>query len=161
MGYTTEFYGKIEITPALPLEITKYINKFNGVRHMKRDVKILEEKYKGEGGFNGKYGVEGEYFINGTGFMGQGDDESVLDHNTPPSTQPGLWCQWIITEDGKYIEWDGGEKFYESVEWMEYIIENFIGAEYSCNGKIEAQGEDRYDHWWLVVNNNKVEYEGW
>jgi len=156
MGYTTEFSGQIEITPALPIELIKYINDFGNTRRMKRDVELIQQKYNGEHGFNGQYGIEGEYFIGGSGFMGQDNDSSVLDHNEPPSTQPGLWCQWVVTEDGKFIEWDGSGKFYESEEWMRYIINNFIGKDYSCNGIIEAQGEDRYDHWFLTVKNNKV-----
>lgn len=159
MGYTTYFDGQIEITPALSPEIVEYINKFSKTRRMKRDVDILKKLYKGDGGYFGEYGAEGEYFVGGEGLMGQTSDESILEYNDPPSTQPGLWCQWVITEDGKYIEWDGGEKFYESAEWMEYIIENFIGSEYSCNGEITAQGEDNDDHWRLVVNDNFVEVE--
>jgi hypothetical protein len=161
MGYTTNFTGKIEITPALPENLTDYINKFGNTRRMKRNTKVLENKHNGELGFNGRYGIDGEYFIGGSGFMGQGSDDGIIEFNSPPSTQPGLWCQWEITGNGKFIEWDGSEKFYESVEWMKYIINNFIGDKYSCNGKIEAQGEDEDDHWWLIVENNKVSYEGW
>jgi hypothetical protein len=161
MGYTTDFTGKIEITPVLPPELIKYINEFGTSRRMKRNVEKLQEKYNGKFGFNGKYGVDGEYFIGDKGYSGQFGDSTVIDNNTPPRTQPGLWCQWEITNDGKFIEWDGSEKFYESVEWMKYIINNFIGDKYSCNGKIEAQGEDEEDHWWLIVDNNEVRYEGW
>lgn len=158
MGYTTEFEGKIEITPAVTSELIEYINQFGNTRRMKRNSQLLQEKYMGENSFNGSYGIDGEYFIGGDGFMGQDRDNTVLDNNNPPSTQPGLWCQWEISEDGKYIQWDGNEKFYNSVEWMKYIIDNFLNG-YVCHGQIEAQGEEFSDHWMLVVKDNAVEYK--
>lgn len=156
MGYTTEFEGKIKITPSLPQELVSYINKFNETRRMKRNVVILKDKYNGEFGFNGNYGEEGEYFIGGLGFMGQDRDNTIVDYNEPPKTQPGLWCQWEVTEDGKYIQWNEVEKFYDADIWMQYIIDNFIGNNYSCNGTINAQGEESDDQWDLIVENNKV-----
>jgi hypothetical protein len=152
MGYTTEFEGKIEITPALPLDLIEYINKFSETRRMKRNTKVLKNIYNGEFGFNGDYGVEGEYFI--------GDDNcSIVDYNDPPKTQPGLWCDWEITKDGKCIQWNETEKFYDAEIWMQYIIDNFIGNDYSCNGTISAQGEEFDDQWDLIVENNKVRVE--
>jgi hypothetical protein len=69
------------------------------------------------------------------------------------------------------LEWDGGEKFYESAEWMKYLIDQFLrpGAvaegqpgfeaftfDHVCNGVIEAQGEDPDDKWKLIVTDNVV-----
>jgi hypothetical protein len=159
MGYTTDFEGQIKITPALSPELVKYINDFGNTRRMKRNVSLLTRMYAGGRGFNGKYGKEGEYFVSDGGNFGQDDITGVIDLNAPPSTQPGLWCQWHITEDGKYIEWDGSEKFYESADWMKYIINNFIGDNHKCNGVIHAFGEDRSDVWNLIVANNNVTVE--
>lgn len=157
MGYTTEFYGKIKIVPALSSELVEYINNFKETRRMKRDNKVLQNKYAGEYGFNNQYGVDGEYFIGGEGFMGQDFDPSVIDGNEPPVTQPSLWCQWEVTEDGNFIEWDGAEKFYESKAWMNYIIRNFIAPfGHVCNGEIKAQGEEINDRWMLIVKDNKA-----
>jgi len=156
MGYTTEFKGKIEIAPALPAELVKYINQFGDTRRMKRNSELLKKKFNGEFGFNGGYGTDGEYFVGGGGFAGQAQDETIQEYNYPPSTQPGLWCQWVVSDDGNFIEWDGSEKFYESAEWMKYIINNFIKDGHVCNGKIEAQGEDPSDRWKLIVENNVV-----
>jgi hypothetical protein len=55
--------------------------------------------------------------ISGYTHAKQGHDLSIIDHNYPPENQPGLWCQWIPNEDGTAICWDGGEKFYNSIEW--------------------------------------------
>ena len=104
------------------------------------------------------YGVDGEYFVGeteGWSLPNEPYDNSIIDSNQPPRTQPCLWCQWIVSEDGSFIEWDGGEKFYHSVEWMQYIINNFISPTGSiCDGIINAYGDDREDVWDLVVENN-------
>lgn len=151
MGYTTEFEGSIAVEPPLSAEEISYLTKFNDTRRMRRK--------------NGPYCVEGSGFSYGV-------DSDVIDHNNPPEGQPGLWCQWRPTEDGKDIIWDGGEKFYDSPEWMQYIIDHFIGVDpiakkvdpenfaflqgHVCNGQIEAQGEYSDDRWLLIVENNKV-----
>lgn len=154
MGYTTEFEGRIKVTPPLSAAEVKYINAFNDSRRMDREA--------------------GPYFVGGSGEFGQGHDPDIRDHNHPDHSQPGLWCQWQASDDGEYIEWDGGEKFYEADEWMKYIIAHFIGANpiakthggskwlsehlqgHVCNGVINAFGEERDDIWNIVVNNNKV-----
>lgn len=102
-------------------------------------------------------GTEGEYFVGGEGFMGQERDCSIVDYNCPPSTQPSLWCQWIPNEDGTQIEWDGNEKFYSYVEWLEYIIEHFLKPwGISLTGAMKWFGEDRDDIGVIIVDNNKV-----
>lgn len=76
-------------------------------------------------------------------------------------TIPGIprtpWCQWVPTDDGTAIEWDGGEKFIDSLPWMRYLIATFIApARHVVNGTIEAQGERADDRWDLVVVDNEV-----
>lgn len=149
MGYTTDFDGQIKIVPALNEAEIAYLNKFAGTRRMDRE--------------------KGPYFVDGTGFMGQGPDDDVRNHNAPPAGQPGLWCKWVPTDDGAFIEWDGCEKFDDSAKWMQYIIDHFlkpdcaaagvvpgiVGGHY-CNGMIYAQGESPDDMWRLVVMDNVV-----
>src|ERR1039458_3667962 len=105
MGYTTDFDGQFNLDRELSDDDYEFLVKFNETRRMKRNV---------EG-----YGVDGEWFVDGTGFAGQDHDATIVEYNGPPSTQPGLWCQWRPTEDHKAIEWDDGEKFYNYVEWIE------------------------------------------
>jgi hypothetical protein len=153
MGYTTEFTGAIEIEPPLNQAEVDYLNKFAHTRRMKRD--------------------RGPYFVNGSGAMGQGSDPDIQDHNLPPLGQPGLWCKWVPSYDGCFIEWNGFEKFYDSVEWMQYLIDHFLkpGAyaskindpqfseftfDHVLNGTIDAQSEDPDDMWRLVVKDNVV-----
>lgn len=175
MGYSTDFFGAIKIEPQITDELRDYLNRFADVRHMQRDVSKLEEKYKqviGEGtsgpkavlypnGLNNKYGIEGEFFVGGEGDSGQRVDSTVIDQNTPPSTQPGLWCQWIVNDDGE-LEWDENEKFYDADSWMTYIIDKILAPNgYTCNGEIFAYGESNNDLWKITVKDNVVErYEG-
>lgn len=150
MGYTTDFTGSIAISPPLNAEEIAFLKKFNHTRRMDREL--------------------GPYFVDGTEEFGQGKDRDIRDYNRPPQGQPGLWCQWTPTDDGTAIEWDGGEKFYESVAWMEYLIEHFLKpgaiaaeklpflqANHILNGTITAQGEDISDRWVLEVADNEVD----
>jgi hypothetical protein len=148
MGYTTEFKGSISVSPPLSTEEIEFLKKFAGTRRMDRK--------------------KGPYFVDGTGFAGQGHDPDIRDYNSPPPGQPGLWCQWVPNADGTAIEWDGGEKFYDSVGWMKYLVDHFIGSDpiaaselpflkpHVLNGVILAQGEDEDDRWHLVVADNVV-----
>ncbi len=90
-------------------------------------------------------GPQGAYHL-GAGYAGQDHDGSILNYNSPPEGQPGLWCHWVPTEDCKGIEWDGGEKFYEYVDWLVYIIEHFLQPwGYVLSGQVTWQGEERGD----------------
>jgi hypothetical protein len=56
-----------------------------------------------------------------------------------------------------HIEWDTGEKFYSYIEWLEYIIYNFLAPKgYVLNGSVEWYGEDRADVGTIVVKSNIV-----
>lgn len=149
MGYTTEFEGQIEVSPPLNAKEVEFLNKFNGTRRMNRS--------------------NGPYFVDGSGDFGQGGDTDIISYNEPPAGQPGLWCGWEASSDGRFIRWDGGEKFYASVEWMQYLIDHFLKpgaiaksklpflqANHTLNGVIYAQGEDSDDKWRLVVEANVV-----
>lgn len=147
MGYTTDFEGKLKLSRKLSLDDYNFLKKLSETRRMARNV-------------GPQYGVQGEFYFDGEGEFGQGHDDNIIDHNTPPSTQPGLWCQWTPTEDGEYLEWDGGEKFYAYVEWLEYIIDKILKPRgYKLNGTVDWFGEDREDMGRIVVKDNVVTTE--
>lgn len=131
------------------------------------------------------YGQDGEYFAMDDGQSGQKEDKSIIDYNTPPGQpeyksgqdfttsweikqdlikrglcQPGLWCQWVIEEpiEGEqYLVWDGGEKFYNYVEWLKYLINHFFEPwGIKLNGTIEWEGEDPKDRGRIIVTDNMV-----
>ena len=152
MGYTTEFWGQIEIEPALNKKEIAYLQKFSDTRRMARE--------------------KGEYYVDGGGHAGQDHEDDITEYNSPPPEQPSLWCGWTVTDDGNHIEWNGAEKFHNAAQWMWYIINNFIKPEpfarikfpdqfaflkgHICNGEIGAQGEDNEDKWNLGVKDNEV-----
>lgn len=158
MGYTTDFYGSFEVTPALSAEHAQYINLFSETRRMRRDAARLEEFEDPVRVAVGlPLGDEGSYFVGGKGLCGQDRDSSILDYNSPPGSQPGLWCQWVVGEQGETLEWDGGEKFYYYVEWLEYLIEHFLKPwGYAVNGEVRWVGEDDEDRGTIVAINNVV-----
>ena len=72
---------------------------------------------------------------------------------------PGLWCQWIINDNGE-LEWDGGEKFYEYEAWLVYLIDHFFKPlGYVLNGDITWQGDEHDDLGIIHVVDNKVSME--
>jgi hypothetical protein len=154
MGYTTNFGGSVTIEPPLNEDEISFLQDFNETRRMKRK--------------------NGPLFIDGSGNFGQNRLPDIEDFNSPHPDQPGLWCQWVPDDAGRALAWDGGEKFYNSVEWMEYIIRLLSDMEYvaahsdedarlagfTCNhvvnGVINASGEEPGDVWRLLVQNNVV-----
>ena len=78
--------------------------------------------------------------------MGQDNDNGVINPNSPPQTQPGLWCQWVPSSDGTKIEWDEGEKFYDYIDWINYINDNFLKP-WGCvlHGDVTWEGEESDD----------------
>lgn len=164
MGYTTEFEGRINIEPPLNPHEIDYLTRFSESRRMDR--------------------TNGPYYIGG-GSMGQAHEADIIDYNRPHSSQPGLWCNWVPTPDGTALVWDGMEKFYDSVEWMIYLINYFLRPDaitsptghmeivpagsrplpeefrhftydHILSGVIHAQGEEDDDEWLLHVMDNRV-----
>lgn len=187
MGYTTIFRGKITTENEIKKELREYLDRFLTIRHVTRDVERIKlvypdwEKYT----YNGKLGTNGEFFATpmlmpeecfteslfskplknylnqkapeGYVFnpVGQDEDDSVIDNDRPAGRCPGLWCDWRLK--GQDIEWSGAEKFYSYVDWLEYILDNFMtpnGIYYS--GEIEWQGEDEEDRGIIKVRKNIV-----
>jgi hypothetical protein len=159
MGYTTEFKGQFELTPRLTLGQAKYLEKFSQTKRIKRNPSIAEEVPDLEREVVGlPIGDEAEYFVGGTGEMGQDlDDPSIVDSWYPPSSQPGFWCQWVPTEDRNGLEWNGQEKFKHYIEWLGYIIENFLKPwGIFANGTVTWQGESSDDRGKIIVKDNDI-----
>lgn len=157
MGYTTDFEGSLNIEPAISQKHADYLRKFCETRRMKRnrvEAAKLADPLREAVGL--PIGQEAEFFVGGTGFAGQGRDASIIEYNSPPADQPGLWCKWTVNEAGE-LEWSGMEKFYAYVDWLEYLIKNFYGPwGYKLNGEIGYQGEEPGDFGTIVVEDNRV-----
>jgi hypothetical protein len=153
MGYSTDFEGSFEFSKPLTVAQYKYLVKFAETRHVKKFLKMTEtlpsKELKELNDLGLDIGLACEYYL--------GDRGEVKDSNVPPATQPGLYCQWVPNEDGTELQWDGGEKFYHYVEWLEYYIKNFFNRwDIKLNGKVEFWGERGGDHGFIIVNDNVV-----
>ena len=159
MGYTTEFNGQFNLNKKLTKSRKEYLLKFAETRRMKRDPKKaekLDDEVRRKVGL--PIGEEAEYFVGGLGFCGQDSDESIIEYNETPKTQPSLWCKWIPNDDGTAIWWNGAEKFYSYIEWIQYLIQNFLEPwGYVLNGTVEWRGEEPNDTGSIVIENNQVQ----
>lgn len=144
MGYSTDFEGTLTIDRPVDEETYRLLYGLATTRRMARDVAP-------------EFGTEGEFYVDGSGPFGQGRDDDIIDHNRPPATQPGLWCQWLIQDDRQTIQWDGGKKFYHYVEWLEYLIGRILYPRgYVLNGRVRWQGERDGDSGTITVSDNCV-----
>lgn len=160
MGYTTSFTGKFTCTPALNSTQVAYLKALNHTRRMQRaGASALPDAVREDVGL--PLGEQDEYFVGGVGFMGQDHDDTIVDYNIPPGSQPSLWCQWEPSDDGKFIKWDGGEKFYEYVAWIKYINDHFLKPwGVTLAGDVKWRGEDPSDRGVIVVNNGIAAVDG-
>ena len=158
MGYTTYFNGTFAIDRKVDDETAEYIRNFNRTRRMKRDPGKLAKRLgltKKE--VIAKYGEECELWCGDTEALGQTSTDDVVDFNSS-GKQPGLWCKWTITDDNQYIEWDGNEKFYDYVEWIEFINERILKPRgYKLtHGDVYWTGEDGDDLGMITIEDGKV-----
>jgi len=164
MGYTTDFSGEIEVVfkdKSGRDEAVRIINGLSQTRRVKRNLARIKDRLDKP---IDEYGVEGEFYFNEDDLdnFGQTTDESVVDYNSPPSTQPSLWLDWQLQPDDyddkvAYISWTGGEKFYNYVEWMFYIkkiIEKYGGK--LVDGNIVWHGEDPDDVGVIIAHNGNL-----
>lgn len=71
--------------------------------------------------------------------------------------EPDGYCQWIATEDGMGLKWDGGEKFYDYIEWLEWLMKAlFIPKGFSLTGEVWWQGEDIGDVGVITANGDSI-----
>ncbi len=143
MGYTTDFIGEFQISPNLNKKHFDFLTAFSTTRHFKRNV-------------DSKYGIEGSLY---TEDCFNEDKNLIINYNEPPTGQPGLWCQWVpeVSNEKSVLVWDGNDKFYDYIEWLEYLIKTFfIPWGYFLNGQVEWQGEESDDFGKIILENNKV-----
>lgn len=154
MGYDTSFAGEFDLDKPLSEAQIAYLNAFSNTRRIARNTtrtELLDDPLRVAVGL--PVGEEGGFYVGGIE-TGNG----VINFNNPPEGQPGLWCQWVPTDDGLHIEWDGGEKFYDYVEWLKYIIKNFLEPwGFKLSGAVNYQGESSDDRGTIYAKDNIIE----
>jgi len=159
MGYTTKFEGALTVEPPLAGVHFAYLERFSDTRRVKRDataVRSVRDPLREAVGL--PPGTEGEHCVALRTSRRLVHDPTVVDFNAPPSTQPGLWCQWVPNEAGTAIIWNGGEKFYHYVEWLEYLISHFLKPwGYRLDGEVRWRGERFFDQGVIRVVDSVVE----
>lgn len=153
MGYTTEFSGSFFLDKPLTEAQRIFLADFAGSRRIRwvRNLLPIDPVVEAAG----LKGDDPRFYTKGG--TNPYDHRQIEDSNNPPADQPGLWCQWVPSDDGTRIEWDGGEKFYKYTEWLKYIVETFLKPwGLSLTGVAEWQGEESSDVGKLIVRGNIV-----
>ncbi len=136
----TYLNGEVQINPPLEAIHLAYLDRFSRIRHMKRDVSLLEklrDPLREAAGL--PLGLEGAYYIAGKNFSIELDDPTILNRNTPPQGQTHLWCRWEPAGDGKSYIWRNGDKSYGYNEWLKYLIAHFFNPwHYKLSCRIEC-----------------------
>jgi hypothetical protein len=77
--------------------------------------------------------------------------------NFPGEGMPDGYNQWQLTTDGQHVAWDGNEKFYYYVEWLQWLIDHVLApAGVTVTGTVAYQGEEAADSGTLTVRDGKV-----
>lgn len=70
---------------------------------------------------------------------------------------PGFWCDWVPNGDGTALEWNGSEKFYDYVDWLRYLIDNFFRPRgITLDGTVHYDGEDDGDSGTITVRGYSI-----
>lgn len=156
MGYTTDFVGWVQIDPPLNEHETEYLRAFSRTRRWDRPA--------------GRYVVLPHPLTDDEPTVGSGTDA----YNRPARGEPGLWCPWAPTTDGKALAFDSHEKAYDAVSWLGYLIRVFLepGAEagtsgdrqfesftfdHVCDGAVAACRRDTGRLSLILVTDNQVD----
>lgn len=85
----------------------------------------------------------------------------LTDKEKAKSGLPASYCRWCVAEDRMFIEWDGVEKFYKYLDWLEYIIKNILERNgYTLSGEVIAEGElIEEDLSTIKIVNNRISVE--
>jgi len=74
-----------------------------------------------------------------------------------PDTIPDSYLQWEPSEDGTSYVWNGGEKFYDYIHWLRWVIKHYmIPRDLVLNGEIRWQGEEMEDVGVIMATDNKI-----
>lgn len=92
------------------------------------------------------------------------DLEELADYKTQDKAfikysdkHPDSYNQWKPLDDGTGLCWNGGEKFYNYKEWLQWLIDYYLKPRgINTSGVIRYQGEEIGDVGRLEVTDNIV-----
>lgn len=83
--------------------------------------------------------------------------DGIDGRETDDVDMPDGYNQWVLTKDLRHIAWDGNEKFYGYVEWLQYIIDKvLLPNNLFLSGSVAYAGEDAKDNGILTIEADKV-----
>jgi hypothetical protein len=108
-------------------------------------------------GYNTEF--EGKFTFDKGNFLSaeQAAGINLLEDHQTKLQKPNYACDWEAYGDGHAIEWNGNEKFSNSVEWIEFIIEEFLKPwGKNLNGTVRYRGEDFDDVGSIIIKDNVI-----
>lgn len=181
MGTHTDFQGAIRIQPRLDSGLAERMDDFFSIRHMRRDVSSLEERYPAAEDCkprsllgDGNFGPEGEFFlpteVRDLSIKVEKDGkalvEGICDHmdlNAPPKGCPSLYCDLDLVQPPEdnctYLVWNEAEKAYYITEWIELIAKLLVPLGYNLDGQLFACVEYGISFYTITVSDTLVEAE--
>ena len=85
------------------------------------------------------------------------DLDAIENEKDAGNGSPDGYFQWKPTRNGKGIQWDGGEKFYDYVEWLQWLIDAKLTPwGITLSGQVTYSGESRGDVGILRVVDGKA-----
>ena len=159
MGYTTEFEGDFVFNKPLESHHVEYLNLFyqtdREVKRIKKNESVKAKKLREKCGL--PFGTFGQYSVCETNIAKECGLRPYAYGKSIIPGQPSSSCQWILNSAGTAIMWDSGEKFYDYIEWIEFIVKHFIKPwGYKLNGSVFWKGEDKSDRGQIDIINNKI-----
>lgn len=144
--YSTEFNGSFKFSEKVSLEIKELVNGISETRRVTRDVEKLEEHY-------GDDFYLGQFFVPGVDSATVAETY-VIDENMPPGDQPGLWMDWKITDDGRYLVWNGAEGAGEITPTLDWSQENWVSVQFYKDGDkrmVYLEGMTNEERFWACI----------
>ena len=85
------------------------------------------------------------------------DQDLYAEYTDTPETIPKSYLQWVPNEDGTAIVWNGGEKFYDYIHWLRWLIKHYLKEHgLAVNGSIKWRGDELEDVGIIYAHNNKI-----
>lgn len=179
MGTNIEYIGAVRVTPMVEKGLAERLGRYFEIRHMKRDVPMLEALYPTLEDrkavtlmADGNFGSDGVFFmptatcdidfhVDYTGV------EGLVDHmacNSEPEGCPSLYCELklVAAPDGtcSYLGWTE-ESSEDVAEWIALIASLLVPAGYHLDGKMFAivDGGGRFEQ--ITVEDTDVQVKNW